>query len=74
MNLQTILGVVLTIAGAVLLSYPGVVVTKREKVLDFGPLQATAERQELVPFPRLIGATVLGSGIVLLVLSSRKGR
>jgi uncharacterized membrane protein len=72
MKFQAILGVILLIAGAVLLSYPGIIVKKREKVIDLGVIQATAEREELVPIPRLIGATVLGSGVVLLVLSARK--
>jgi hypothetical protein len=74
MKFQAILGVLLVIAGVVLLSYPGIIVKKREKVLDFGPIQATAEREELIPIPRLIGATVLGGGVVLLVLGARKGR
>ena len=74
MKFQAILGALLVIAGVVLLSYPGIIVKKREKVLDFGPIQATAEREELIPIPRLIGATVLGGGVVLLVLGARKGR
>ena len=40
-----ILGVLLIVAGLVALAYQGFTYTRREKVIDLGPIQATAERE-----------------------------
>ena len=48
MNGQSIVGIVMIIAGAGLLAYGGFTTTKRENVIDLGPLkvQADVERSE----------------------------
>ena len=50
----------------------GITYTKREKVIDFGPIQATAEKRETVPFPPVLGAICLVGGIVLVMVGGRK--
>ena len=45
----------------------GITYTTREKVVDIGPIQMTAEKTKTLPLPPLVG------GIVLLVMGSRKG-
>ena len=45
----------------------------REKVLEFGPIQATTERQKTIPFPPVLGGVCLVGGIVLVIVGSRKG-
>jgi len=40
-----IVGIILIIIGIVSLVYGGFTYTKREKVLEFGPIQATAEKE-----------------------------
>ena len=39
-----IIGIVLIVIGIIALAYGGITYTKREKVLDLGPIQATAEK------------------------------
>jgi hypothetical protein len=46
--------------------------TTREKVLDLGPVEATAERHKTVPLPPIIGGIALAAGIGLLVVGSKK--
>jgi hypothetical protein len=65
-------GIVLVVVGVLALAYGGFSYTKREKIVDIGPIEATAETQERVPLPPIIGGAALIGGIVLLVVAGRK--
>jgi hypothetical protein len=67
-----IVGILLIAIGIIALVYGGFTYTKREKVLDIGPIQATAERQKTIPFPPILGGICLVGGILLVVVGSRK--
>lgn len=67
-----IVGVVLIVIGLIALAYGGISYTKREKVLDIGPLEATTETRETIPLPPVLGGLALAGGIVLLIAGSRK--
>ena len=41
-----IVGIVLIVLGALALAYGGISYTKKEKVVDIGPIEATAEHRE----------------------------
>ena len=57
-----ILGYVLIAIGVISLAIGGITYTKREKVLDIGPIQATADRQKTIPLPPLLGGLALVGG------------
>ena len=65
------LGIVLIILGIIALSYQGFTYTKREKVIDAGPIQISADHDKTVSFPPLLGGLVLGAGVLLIVTSKR---
>jgi hypothetical protein len=67
-----ILGFVLIVIGVISLAIGGISYTKREKVLDIGPIEATAERQKTIPLPPLLGGLALAGGIVLVIAGSKK--
>jgi uncharacterized membrane protein YidH (DUF202 family) len=67
-----IIGVVLIVIGIIALAYGGITYTKREKVLDIGPLEATTERRETIPLPPVLGGLALAGGVVLLIVGSRR--
>jgi hypothetical protein len=67
-----IIAVLLIVIGLVALATGGFTYTRREKVLDVGPIEATAEKRDRIPLPPLLGGAALAGGIVLLVASSRK--
>lgn len=67
-----ILAIVLIVLGAISLAYGGITYTTREKVLDVGPIEATAERRKTVPLPPVLGGIALAAGIGLLVLRAKK--
>jgi uncharacterized membrane protein len=67
------IGILLIVLGGLALAYQGFTYTHQEKVLDLGPIHATAEKQERVSIPPILGGLALVGGIVLLVVGGRKG-
>ena len=67
-----LMGVVLIVIGVIALAYGGISYTRKEKVLDIGPIEATAEKRETVPLPPVLGAVALVGGVVLLIYGGRK--
>ena len=67
----TIAGVVLIFVGLAALAYQGVTYTKRETVLDIGPLHATADHQKTLPISPIVGVSVVVGGVVLLFAGAR---
>ena len=65
-------GILLIALGGLALAYQGFNYTHQEKVLDVGPIHATAEKQERVSIPPVLGGLVLVGGIALLVVGARK--
>jgi hypothetical protein len=69
----TLTGILLILFGAVMLAYQGFTYTKREKVLDLGPIEATKETRKTVPIPPIVGGLALASGVALVAVGARKG-
>jgi hypothetical protein len=65
-------GVLVIVLGGLALAYQGFTYTHQEKILDVGPIHATAEKQDHVFIPPILGALVLTGGIALLVFGARK--
>ena len=65
-------GVALILLGIVALSYNRITYTSKEKILDIGPIQATAEREKSIPLPPLLGGLVLVAGIGLVAVGYKK--
>ena len=68
----TIVGALLLVLGLVALVYQGVTYTRRETVLDIGPVHATADREKTLPLPPLVGIVAVAGGVVLLAAGARK--
>ena len=51
---------------------PSLNFTTREKVIDAGPLQVTANKKREIQWPTYAGGIVLAGGVVLLVMSRKK--
>jgi len=72
MKSTALIGVILIVLGIVALAYQGITYTKKETVVDIGPIHAEAERQHTIPLPPIIGVAAVVGGIVLLVAGGRK--
>jgi uncharacterized membrane protein YidH (DUF202 family) len=67
-----LIGVLLIVFGLTALAVGGFTYTKREKVLDIGPLQATTEKHETVPLSPILGVTAVVAGIALVVVGAKQ--
>ncbi len=59
--------------GIIAFAYQGITYTTREKVVDLGPIQVTADKTKTLPLPPIVGGIALVGGIVLLVMGNKKG-
>jgi len=73
MKTYTLAGIILIVIGIVAFAYQGITYTTREKVVDLGPIQVTADKTKTLPLPPIVGGIALAGGIVLLVMGSKKG-
>jgi hypothetical protein len=73
MKTYTLTGIILIVIGIAALAYQGITYTTREKVVDIGPIQVTADKTKTLPLPPIVGAVVLVGGIILLVMGNKKG-
>ena len=71
-NMKRTTGIVLIVLGIVMLIWTGFTYTKREKVVDAGPLQISADKEKSINWPPYAGAVLLLGGIVLLATSKKE--
>ena len=72
MKSTNLIGIVLIVLGALTLAYQGFTYTRQEKVLDVGPIHATAEKHEHVSIPPILGGLALIGGVAILLVGARK--
>jgi len=72
MKLITMVGIFLTAIGVISLIYQGVTFTTREKVIDFGPIQAYKQKNKTIPLPPILGVLAIAGGVLLIVAGVRK--
>ena len=72
MRPKIIIAFILIVLGIAAFVYQGITYTTREKVVDVGPIQMTAEKTKTIPLPPILGGIALVGGIVLLVVGGRK--
>lgn len=75
-NKQTIMntkliGIALIILGAIMVIWTGFTYTKKEKIIDAGPIQISADRQKTVNWPPYLGGVLLIGGIVVVATSKK---
>ncbi|HEX4373944.1 MAG TPA: hypothetical protein VHZ50_11635 [Puia sp.] len=66
------LGIILIVAGIAMLIWTGFTYTKKEKVVDAGPIQISADKEHSVNWPPYAGGILVIGGIVLMVTGKKK--
>jgi hypothetical protein len=66
-----LIGILLIVFGIVALAIGGISYTKREKVLEIGPLQATTEEHKTIPLSPIVGLGAIAGGIALVMVGSK---
>ena len=72
MKSATGLGIILIVVGILALAYQGISYTKREKIVDVGPIHATKDTTKTIPLPPILGGLSLVGGIVLVAAGAKK--
>lgn len=72
MKAVTLIGVALIVLGVLVLAYQGITYTTREKVVDLGPLKITADKENSIPLPPIVGVLAVAGGVVLVIVGARK--
>lgn len=72
MRTTMIVGIILIVLGVAGLAFQGISYTTREKVIDIGSLEITAETRKTIPVPLIAGGLALVAGIGTVLVASRK--
>ena len=65
--MQKMIGILLVVAGVAMLIWTGFSYTRRENMIDAGPLHVSADRQKTVTWPPYAGGILIVVGAVVLV-------
>lgn len=68
----SVIGIGLIIIGVIALALQGINYTTKDKIIDLGPVEASAETKHRLPLPPLLGGLALVSGVVLVLAGARK--
>jgi drug/metabolite transporter (DMT)-like permease len=65
------IGIVLLVAGIAMLIWTGFTYTKKEKIVDAGPIQISADREKSVNWPPYAGGILVIAGVVLIATGKK---
>jgi uncharacterized membrane protein len=66
------LGIILMVVGIAMLIWTGFSYTKKEKIVDAGPIQISADKEKSVNWPPYAGGIILVAGVIVFVASKNK--
>jgi len=65
------IGIMFIILGACMLIWTGFNYTKKEKIIDLGSVEVSADTQKTVNWPPYLGAALIVGGIVIFAVSKK---
>jgi hypothetical protein len=68
----TWIAILLVVVGGLAFGYQGFTYTHEDKVLDAGPIHVTADKNEHVAIPPILGGVAMAAGIILFVIGAKK--
>jgi hypothetical protein len=72
MKSNILIAIILIAIGVAAFGYQAITYTTREKVVEIGPLEITAEKTTTIPLPPIVGAVALVSGAAFLFMGLKK--
>ena len=63
-------GIAMIVLGAAILGFDHYSYTTTDKILQIGPLTATAQRKHTVAFPPILGWLLVGGGVCVLAFAA----
>lgn len=65
------LGIILIVVGIAMIMWTSFSYTRKEKIIDAGPIQVSADRERTIAWPSYLGGFILVSGIVIVAVSKK---
>ncbi|GAA4205829.1 hypothetical protein GCM10022289_25900 [Pedobacter jeongneungensis] len=65
-------GIILIVVGIAMLIWTGFTYTRKEKIVDAGPIQISADREKSVNWPPYAGGIILVAGVIVFVATRNK--
>jgi hypothetical protein len=65
------IGITLIVIGIAMIIWTSFSYISKEKIIDAGPIQVSADRQKTIEWPSYLGAFILVSGIVIVAVSKK---
>jgi uncharacterized membrane protein YidH (DUF202 family) len=66
------LAIILIVAGILMFVLGNITYTRKEKVIDAGPVEINKKEKKTITWPNYAGAVVIVAGVVLLLVGDRK--
>lgn len=66
------IGLILIAIGVIMLVWTGFTYTRKEKIVDAGPIQISADKEKSVNWPPYVGGIILVAGVFVFVASRKK--
>ncbi len=70
--MKNTVAIILILLGIVMFIWKGFSFTRKEKVVDAGPIEISADREHNVNWPPYAGAVLIVAGVVVLTMPKRK--
>jgi uncharacterized membrane protein YidH (DUF202 family) len=66
------IGIVLIIVGILMFVLGNITFTRKEKVVDAGPIEINKKEKKTIAWPNYAGAIIIVAGVVVLLMPDRK--
>lgn len=67
-----VVGIILIVAGILMLVFKNISFTKEEKVVDVGPLEINTKEKKTLDWPNYAGGIAIVAGVVVLLVDRKK--
>ena len=67
-----ILGIVLIVLGMLMLVFGDITFTRKEKVVDAGPVEISRKEKHTVAWPNYAGGIIIAAGVVVLLAGAKR--
>jgi len=67
-----IVGILLIVAGILMLVFGNITFSKKEKVADVGPVEINKKEKKTIAWPNYAGPIIVVAGIAILVVSGNR--
>lgn len=65
-------GIILIVIGVLMFVFGNVTFTKKEKVLDAGPVEINKKEKHSIAWPNYAGGVAVVAGVIVLLVSNRR--